>query len=143
MFYLVVILLGITFVTFNTFEQSGGNFFFTLRQSAFQVVSITTTTGYATANFDGWYNFFRLLLLMVMFLGGCGGSTGGTMKQVRWILMFKYAFRELSHVINPSAISLVKLGKQFVNEEVLRSVMGFQDGFGPAHLRRESGHDFL
>jgi len=124
-FYLVVILAGITLVTYNTFTDSGGDFFLALRQSAFQVVSITTTTGYATADFDGWHNFSRLFLLVVMFLGGCGGSTGGAMKQVRWMLMFKYAFRELYRVIHPSAISTVKLGKQFVNEEVLRSVMGF------------------
>jgi len=124
-FYLLVILLGICMVTVNNFEHAGGGLPLALRQSAFQVVSITTTTGYATADFDGWHNFSRLFLLLVMFIGGCGGSTGGAMKQVRWMLMFKYAFRELSRVIHPSAISSVKLGKQFVNEEVLRSVMGF------------------
>ncbi len=124
-FYLLVILLGICMVTVNNFEHAGGGLLLALRQSAFQVVSITTTTGYATADFDGWHNFSRLFLLLVMFIGGCGGSTGGAMKQVRWMLMFKYAFRELSRVIHPSAISSVKLGKQFVNEEVLRSVMGF------------------
>ncbi len=124
-FYLVVILVGICLVTINTLEQAGDCIILALRQSAFQVVSITTTTGYATADFDGWPNFSRLFLLTAMFIGGCGGSTGGAMKQVRWMLMFKYAFRELSRVVHPSAISSVKLGKQFVNEEVLRSVMGF------------------
>ncbi len=124
-FYLVVILVGICLVTVNNLEQAGQSLTLALRQSAFQVVSITTTTGYATADFNGWPNFSRLFLLLVMFIGGCGGSTGGAMKQVRWMLMFKYAFRELSRVIHPSAISSVKLGRQFVNEEVLRSVMGF------------------
>ncbi len=124
-FYLLVILLGICMVTVNNFEHAVGSLPLALRQSAFQVVSITTTTGYATADFDGWHNFSRLFLLMVMLIGGCGGSTGGAMKQVRWMLMFKYAFRELSRVIHPSAVSSVKLGRQFVDEEVLRSVMGF------------------
>lgn len=124
-FYLLLILVGISLVTINTLEQAGDCIVLALRQSAFQVVSITTTTGYATADFDSWHNFSRLFLLMAMFIGGCGSSTGGAMKQVRWMLIFKYAFRELSRVIHPSAISSVKLGKQFVNEEVLRSVMGF------------------
>jgi len=124
-FYLAVILVGICLVTINTLEDAGNCLVLALRQSAFQVVSITTTTGYATADFDGWHNFSRLFLLTAMFVGGCGGSTGGAMKQVRWMLMFKYAFRELYRVIHPSAVSSVKLGKQFVNEEVLRSVMGF------------------
>jgi len=124
-FYLFVILVGICLVTVNTLNGAGYSLVLALRQSAFQVVSITTTTGYATADFDGWHSFSRLFLLTVMFIGGCGGSTGGAMKQVRWMLMFKYAFRELSRVIHPSAISSVKLGRQHVNEEVLRSVMGF------------------
>lgn len=124
-FYLVVILIGTCLVTVNTVDHAGGNLALALRQSAFQVVSIITTTGYATADFDLWPSFSRLFLLMVMFIGGCGGSTGGSIKQVRWMLMFKYAIRELSRFVHPSAISSVKLGRQFVNEDVLKTVMGF------------------
>ncbi len=124
-FYLAVIGIAIALVTFNTYDMAGGNFTLALRQSAFQVVSITTTTGYATADFDQWHSFSRLLLLTLMFFGACGGSTGGSMKQVRWMLMFKYAFRELRQLVHPSAISSVKVGGQTLNEEVLRPVMGF------------------
>jgi trk system potassium uptake protein TrkH len=124
-FYLAVIATGIVLITINTYDYAAGNFLDTLRQSAFQVVSITTTTGYATANFDAWPNFSRLLLLLLMFLGACGGSTGGAMKQVRWMMMIKYSFRELYRLIHPSAISSIKLGDYHVNEEVLRLCMGF------------------
>jgi trk system potassium uptake protein len=72
-----------------------------------------------------WPHFSRLLLLMLMFLGACGGSTGGSVKQARWMLMIKYSFRELYRFIHPSAISSVKLGDQYVGEEVLRPVMAF------------------
>jgi len=125
-FYLAVIIAAITLVTFNTFEHAaGGDFSLALRQSAFQVVSITTTTGYATTDFDSWHNFSRLLLLMLMFFGACGSSTGGSIKQVRWMLMAKFAFREIHRVIHPSAVSSVKLGKQSIGEEVLLTTMGF------------------
>jgi len=125
-FYLIVILIGIALVTINTFEDvAGGDLFLAIRQSAFQVISITTTTGYATADFNNWHNFSRIFLLFSMFLGACGGSTGGSMKQVRWLLMFKYAYRELRHVIHPSAVTSVKLGKHVVDESILRTTMGF------------------
>ncbi len=124
-FYFAVILAAITFVTFNTLQMYEGNFFLALRLSAFQVVSITTTTGYATANYDVWPHFSRMLLLLLMFLGACGGSTGGSIKQARWMLMIKYSFRELYRMVHPSAISSVKMGKQHIGEEVLRPVMGF------------------
>lgn len=124
-FYLAVIAVGIMLVTLNTYELAGGDFSLALRQSAFQVVSITTTTGYTTADFDAWHNFSRLLLLLLMFVGACGGSTGGSVKQVRWMMMIKYSFRELYRLVHPSAISSVKLGDQPLNEEILRPVMGF------------------
>jgi trk system potassium uptake protein len=61
----------------------------------------------------------------LMFVGACGGSTGGSIKQVRWILMIRYSFRELYRLVHPSAISSVKLGEQHVSEEILRPVMAF------------------
>jgi len=124
-FYLVIIAAGIILVTINTYDFSEGGFFTALRQSAFQVISITTTTGYATADFNAWPSFSRLFLLLLMFFGACGGSTGGSMKQIRWLLMIKYALREIRQVIHPSAISSVKLGEHHVSDEVLRPVMAF------------------
>ncbi len=124
-FYVALIASGIALVTINTYEFGAGDFYTSLRQSAFQVVSITTTTGYATVDFDSWPSFSRLFLLLMMFFGACGGSTGGSMKQARWMLMFKYALREIRQVIHPSAISNIKLGQQHVSDEVLRPVMGF------------------
>lgn len=123
-FYTLVIVAAIFMVAINIYEPAVGPAT-ALRQSAFQVVSIITTTGYATANFDAWPYFSRSLLLMAMFLGACGGSTGGSIKQIRWILMIKYSLRELYRLIHPKAIAAVKIGGQNVNEDILRSVMGF------------------
>ncbi len=124
-FFLVVILFGIILVSFNTYGQTSVNISQIIRDSAFQVVSITTTTGYATADFDLWPSFSRIFLLFMMFFGACGGSTGGSMKQVRWMMMFKYSFRELRQMVHPSARTSVKLGDQNVSDEVLRPIMGF------------------
>lgn len=96
-----------------------------LRASAFQVVSVMTTTGYATTNFDLWPSFSKLLLLLLMFFGGCAGSTGGAMKQIRILILFKYAARELTHILHPKAVIPVKVGGKAVPDEVLRNILGF------------------
>ncbi len=124
-FYLGVTVASILLVTINLYGRTGGDLFLSLRQSAFQVVSILTTTGYATADFNAWPHFARIFLLMLMFIGACGGSTGGSIKQVRWMMMIKYSFRELYRVVHPSAVSSVKLGEQHVSEEILRPIMAF------------------
>jgi len=124
-FYLLVTASAILLVTLNLYLRTDGAFLLLLRQSAFQVVSIITTTGYVTADFNAWPHFARIFLLLLMFVGACGGSTGGSIKQVRWMLMIKYSFRELYRVVHPSAISSVKLSEHHVSEEVLRPVMAF------------------
>jgi len=96
-----------------------------MRASAFQVVSIMTTTGYATQNFDLWPDFSKLILLLLMFFGGCAGSTGGGMKQMRILILFKYCVRELTCIIHPKAVVPVKIDGRAVPDKVLRNILGF------------------
>ena len=96
-----------------------------LRYSACQVVSIVTTTGYVTADYELWTPLVQVLLLLCMFLGGCAGSTGGGIKCMRIMLIFKQSYRELLRIIHPRAILPVKLGGTAVKEEVLNGVWGF------------------
>lgn len=124
-FYLGVLIISVILITLNLGPRNTPEFFTALRQSAFQVVSITTTTGYSTADFDAWPYFSRALLFFLMFVGACGGSTGGGLKQIRLMLIFKYAIRELNRLIHPSAVSTVKLNDEAVPEEMLRGVIGF------------------
>lgn len=124
-FYIGVILTALVLITLSLSCQEGQFIPSTIRESAFQVVSITTTTGYATADFDAWPHFARALLFFLMFVGGCGGSTGGAMKQIRIMIMLKYAFRELYRMVHPSAVSSVKIGNEIISEDTLRGVMGF------------------
>ena len=96
-----------------------------LRYTLFQVASIITTTGFGTADFELWPVVTQYLLVMLMFIGGCAGSTGGGIKVARILLLFKHAQVQLFRLIHPRAIRLVKLGNLPVDKEVMQSILGF------------------
>ncbi len=91
----------------------------------FEVVSIATTTGFSTADFSSWPFVLPFLLFVVAFIGGCAGSTGGGMKAIRVLLIYKQGLREIKRLIHPNAIIPVKLGKKPVPDRVLEAVWGF------------------
>ncbi len=95
------------------------------RRSAFQVVSIVTTTGFGTADFDIWPDLLRFALLLLMFWGGCAGSTGGGMKMVRIMVILKTGWRELKTIISPHAIVPVKVGGMSMEEKQVISIGAF------------------
>jgi len=85
-------------------------------------VSIGSTCGFATADFDLWPNFCRFLLILLMFVGACAGSTSGSLKAIRIILLLKMARREIEKMIRPRAVFSVKLGGEPVEEDVLSNI---------------------
>jgi len=91
----------------------------------FEVVSIATTTGFSTADFSSWPFVLPFLLFVVAFIGGCAGSTGGGMKAIRVLLIYKQGLREIKRLIHPNAIIPVKLGNKPVPDRVLEAVWGF------------------
>ncbi|VVB72448.1 Cation transport protein [uncultured archaeon] len=91
-----------------------------IQLAGFQVVSIMTTTGFVTTNFDQWTAAAKFMLLLLMIIGACAGSTGGAIKVIRIILILKSGYRELFHALHPKAVIPVKLGKLAVKDEVLR-----------------------
>lgn len=97
----------------------------TVRKSLFQVVSIGTTTGFTTDSFAIWPGGLPTLLIFASFIGGCAGSTGGGMKVVRWLLMYKQGMREIKRLVHPSAEIPVKLGNKAVDARVVDSIWGF------------------
>ena len=97
----------------------------TFRYAAFQVVSITTTTGYSTADSDMWPNFIRFLLVVLMFFGGCAGSTGGGIKMVRIMVGIKTAWREVKTLIQPRLIVPIKIAEKELNEKQVANIVGF------------------
>jgi trk system potassium uptake protein TrkH len=96
-----------------------------LRDSAFQVVSLTTTTGYGTADYELWPVLAQYILVALMFVGGCAGSTGGGIKNVRVLLLAKHSFLQLSRLIHPRRIRLLKIDEKAVSGEVIQSILGF------------------
>ncbi|MEH6557659.1 MAG: TrkH family potassium uptake protein [Oceanicoccus sp.] len=91
----------------------------------FQTISIATTAGFATADFASWPSFLPFLLLLLSFMGGCGGSTGGGMKAVRIMLMAKQGVRELSQLVHPNAVIPLKVGNRRVEAKVVSAVWSF------------------
>ncbi len=96
-----------------------------LRKSLFMVVSIATTTGFATADFAHWPVMLPFMLFVAAFAGGCAGSTGGGMKVIRILLILKQGYREIQRLVHPNAVIPVKLGNKPISDKVLEAVWGF------------------
>ncbi|MDQ7015006.1 MAG: TrkH family potassium uptake protein [Gammaproteobacteria bacterium] len=96
-----------------------------LHHGIFQAVSIGTTTGFTTAAYFDWPGFLPVLLLFASFVGGCAGSTGGGMKVIRVLLLYKQGMREMMRLIHPNAQISVKVGKKALSDRVVEAVWGF------------------
>jgi trk system potassium uptake protein TrkH len=119
------IFLGATAIITLTLLPEEGNLFTALRYSSFQVASIMSTTGYATANYDLWPLTARMLILVLLFFGSCAGSTAGGMKICRIGMLSKQAVREVRHTIQPRKAMVVRFEGKAVDEGVLRQVATF------------------
>ncbi|SIS15714.1 TrkH family potassium uptake protein [Natronorubrum thiooxidans] len=96
-----------------------------LRQSTFQIVSLLTSTGYATSDFVEWTSTGKIVLLFAMLVGGSAGSTGGGVKVIRWLIIFKFLRRELFTASHPELVQPIRLGGNVVDEDAIRGVLGF------------------
>jgi len=96
-----------------------------LRESVFQVVSIMTTTGFATADFDQWPPFSRLLLLLLMVIGGCAGSTAGGVKVSRWVLFARIVKQQVVRAFRPNQVFTLRLNGTKMDEEVILQTVFF------------------
>lgn len=105
----------------STFESWGD----ALHHGIFQSISIGTTAGFTTADYYNWPGFLPVMLLFISFVGGCAGSTGGGMKVIRFILLFKQGLREIFRLIHPSAQIPVKIGGKAMPENVSNAIWGF------------------
>lgn len=105
-----------------------------LVKGTFEVVSISTTTGFSTANFTAWPTFLPFLLFYMAIIGSCAGSTGGGMKVIRIVLIIKQGFRELHRLIHPNAVIPIKLGKERVPDRIIESVWGFFSVYVMAYM---------
>ena len=119
--YLGVALTAMLLIALNILPQYGG-FGVAFRYSAFQVSSIMTTTGFATADYTLWPTFSQTILFLLMILGACGGSTGGGLKVSRAIILVKSLGREVVRLVHPRAVSTVRLDGKRVEAQTVRDV---------------------
>jgi trk system potassium uptake protein TrkH len=99
--------------------------FDSVHHGLFQAVSIGTTTGFTTAEYFNWPGFLPVMLLFASFVGGCAGSTGGGIKVIRVLLLYKQGRRELMRLLHPNAQITVKIGKKMLPDRVIEAVWGF------------------
>ncbi len=123
-FYLGVVIAAIVLITINLrgIYASGWD---ALRHAAFQTSSIITTTGYATTDFDLWPSFSKGILLILMFVGACAGSTGGGFKCSRILLLIKGLKRNIAQVLHPQKVQVIRINGKPVDERVMSNLAGY------------------
>lgn len=124
-YYVLIVLVSIIFIAINIVDFNSGNIGKSIRDSSFQVASIITTTGYATADFNLWPMLSKMILVILMLLGGMAGSTSGGIKTIRIVIMFKAIKREINKIIHPRRIQSVKIDGKVVEEETISGVFLF------------------
>jgi trk system potassium uptake protein len=129
-FYLCVSGTTLLIAVYLTVHGAYASFGEALRHTAFQVVSVATTTGYAPADYAQWPLFAPLLMILLGCFATCAGSTGGGIKMVRLLLMMKQARRELVRIVHPKVVNPVTLGGQAVSDAVMQAVIAFMMIYG-------------
>lgn len=116
--YLLINLVSVVLITLNITEIYG-NFADSVRNAAFNVNAIMSTTGFCTVDFNKWNTFCKTLLVAIMFVGGCGGSTGGGMKVARILLYFKEMHADIKKALNPNSVTRIRMNGNAVEKKVI------------------------
>lgn len=122
--YLAIVVIAILLITINI-RSLFPSLFMAFHQAAFQVSSIITTTGYSTIDYNVWPEFSKSILLLIMFIGACAGSTGGGMKVSRIMIAFKEIKKEMASVIHPRSIKVLKYEGKPLEHNTLRSLNAY------------------
>ena len=123
----IMIVFTLVFFTDNYLVNffKSGNFEEGFRNSLFTSVSLLTTTGFSTADYQEWGYTSQTMVFVLLFIGGCAGSTTGGIKIIRTILVFKFLIRELKKLIHPKGVFKIKIGSKKVSEEIVHNTVGF------------------
>lgn len=124
-FYASFILITAVIIVFIHRPHHTFNFEESLRQSLFHVVSLVTTTGYVSSDYENWAPFSRMIFFVLLFIGGCAGSTGGGIKFARHYLLLRNSLLELKRLVHPRAIIPVRFNEKAVSQEIIFNVQAF------------------
>lgn len=119
--YFIIVFGAVSVLMIDLIKRFGG-FFTAFRHAAFQVASVITTTGYSSADFDKWSETSRFVLVLLMFVGACAGSTGGGIKVSRFMIAVKTVGKELGSYLHPKSVRKIKMDGKPVEHEIVRSV---------------------
>jgi len=123
--YVLVVLLATGMVALANSQTTAMPRAENLRASLFQVVSIVTTTGFGTEDYEGWSSTSQAILVALMFVGGCAGSTGGGMKNVRLLLLLRHGYNELRKLLHPKGVYVIRYNERAVPPEIVTNILGF------------------
>lgn len=126
--YLAIIAITISVIAFNI-RGLYPSIMEAFQQAAFQVGSIITTTGFATTDFNTWPQVSRTILVMLMFVGACAGSTGGGIKVSRFVILLKTVNKELHLFLHPKGVRKISMDGKVVEHEVVRSINVFMTAY--------------
>ncbi|HNX39553.1 MAG TPA: potassium transporter TrkG [Methanothrix sp.] len=125
-FRLYILIMSLSVIMLMLWGRIAGDLFTVLRSSVFQVISTMTTTGFVNNfNYDAWSLAAKIILIMLMIIGGCTGSTGGGIKVGRVLILLKYTYNELMRSLHPKAVMAVKIGDRIIKENTVKSVLLF------------------
>jgi len=113
----IITLLHLPYVSFGIEEA--------FRQSLFHVVSLVTTTGYVSSDYENWAPFSRIIFFILLFIGGCAGSTGGSIKIIRHLLLFRNGILELKRIMHPNAVIPVRVNERAINPAIILNIQAF------------------
>lgn len=123
--YLIIVFIAVTSIAINLYRTFYDSINLAFRDAFFQVSSIMTTTGYSTADFDIWPTFSKGILLLLMFIGGCAGSTAGGMKVIRILVVLKLIKREILKIFHPRAVIPIKINGKILPNETIAGINSF------------------
>lgn len=124
-FLLVVLVVSLVSASYLVATSPQASFVDRIMNALFHVVSVMTSTGFATESFADWPAFLPVILIFLSIMGACAGSTSGGMKTVRMMMVFKQGMREISRIVHPNAVAPVKLGNRVVSDRVMEAIWGF------------------
>jgi len=115
------VICTIVLLLYHVYPGAGGAFI----QSMFNIVSLSSTTGFVSTNFNLWPTFIPIMMMIIAMLGGCAGSTSGGIKIMRILLLYKQGSREVQRLIHPKAVLALKFGNSVLSERVVQAMWGF------------------
>jgi len=123
--YLGIFIIATLVITLNNLGKVYFSPWKSLQYAGFQVASILTTTGFVTTDYEKWPGLSQVVLFILMFIGGCTGSTGGGMKVMRIVTLMKQGWKELKYLIYPKAVFQIKLNGRMIRTDIIHAIFGF------------------